>query len=112
MNIPRLTIGLAVSLAATLYLLACMLPGEPAGGRVHFTFDFEPPYRVPLAGAGQPPIRIAAEGQVLQNPNYRLESLEPTRVRVDPTGRGLQGIARGTAAVRVSYSTATGIVDT
>jgi Tol biopolymer transport system component len=112
MNVPPRTFGLAASVASTLYLLACFLPGEPDGGRLLFTFDFEPPYRVPLAGDGPPPIRIAADGQVLQNPNYRLESLEPSRVRVDSTGRGLQGIARGTAAVRVSYPTPSGTLDT
>lgn len=112
MNVPRLTFGTAVSLAATAYLLACFLPGEPDGARLLFSFDFEQPYRVPLAGGGQPRIQIAADGQVLENPNYSLESLEPNRVRVDPTGRGLQGIVRGTTAVRVSYSTATGTLDT
>lgn len=102
-----------VSLAATLLLTTCVLPGEPSDAeRVTFELDFEQPYRVPLAGAVQPPIQIAADGRVLQAPSYRLESLDPSLVRVDQTGHELQGIARGTATVRVIYTTATGAPDT
>ncbi len=92
---------------------ACFLPGEPSGaGRVTFELDFAQPYRVPLAGAGQPAVKITADGQPLSGPNYHLESLNPTVVQVDPTGRGLAGMARGSASVRVVYETATGAPDT
>jgi Tol biopolymer transport system component/uncharacterized protein YjdB len=87
---------------------ACFLPGEPSGtGRVTFELDFAQPYRVPLAGAAQPAVKISADGRVLSGPNYHLESLDPGVVQVDPTGRGLAGVARGTASVRVVYETAT-----
>ena len=92
---------------------ACFLPGEPSGsGRVTFVLDFAQPYRVPLAGDTQPPVKITADGQVLSGPSYHLESLDPGVVHVDPTGRGLEGLARGTASVRVVYETATGAPDT
>lgn len=102
-----------VSLAATLLLTTCVLPGEPSDAeRVSFELDFDQPYRVPLAGAAQPSIQIAADGRVLQAPSYRLESLDPSLVQVDPSGRGLRGIDRGTATVRIIYATATGSPDT
>src|SRR5205823_1139374 len=99
--------------AAVLYAIACFLPGEPSGaGRVTFVLDFPQPYRVPLAGAAQPTVEITAEGQPLTAPPYHLESLDAGVVRVDPTGRSLEGVARGTASVRVLYETATGAPDT
>jgi len=92
---------------------ACFLPGEPSGpARVTFVLDFTQPYRVPLAGGVQPLVKITADGQALTAPNYHLESLDPGVVRVDPTGRGLEGVTRGTASVRVVYETATGAPDT
>jgi Tol biopolymer transport system component len=102
------------SLAATLLLLTtCVLPGEPSGAeRIEFQLDFALPYRVPLAGTVEPAIRITAGGQVLTNPRYRLESLDGGVLRVDATGRGLEGLARDTASVRVIYQTATGASDT
>jgi uncharacterized protein YjdB len=99
----RRQLTLVVLLAA-----ACFLPGEPSGaGRVTFELDFAQPFRVPLAGAAQPAVKISADGRVLSGPNYHLESLDPGVVQVDPTGRGLAGVARGTASVRVVYETAT-----
>jgi uncharacterized protein YjdB len=92
---------------------ACFLPGEPSGaGRVTFELDFAQPYRVLLAGAAQPAVKISADGRVLSGPNYHLESLDPGVVQVDPTGRGLAGVARGSASVRIVYETATGAPDT
>jgi Tol biopolymer transport system component len=99
--------------AAVLYAIACFLPGEPRGaGRVTFVLDFSQPYRVPLAGAVQPSVKITVDGQALSAPNYHLESLDPGVVQVDATGRGLEGVARGAASVRVVYETATGAPDT
>jgi len=112
-TVPKYANPVALLAVAALYVTACLIPSEPSDARrVVFTFDFEQPYRVPLAGVAQPSIQIAADGQVLQGPNYRLESLDPSLVRVDPTGRGLEGIARGTATVRVIYATANGSPDT
>lgn len=107
-------VKLAVLLAAAMLLeTACILPGEPSGaGRVTFVLDFEQPYRVPMGGSIQPPIAIAADGHVLQNATHRLESLDPSLVRVDPAGRGLEGVTRGSDSVRVVYETATGAPDT
>jgi TolB protein len=103
----RASVGLAALYGA------CVLPGEPSGAeRIQFTLDFPVPYRVPLAGTVEPTMTITAGGQPLGNPHYRLESLDPGVVRVDPTGRGLEGAARGTASVRVVYPTATGAPDT
>jgi uncharacterized protein YjdB len=100
------------SCIAAVYV-ACVLPGEPSGAeRIQFTLDFPVPYRVPLAGTVEPTIGITARDQVLSNPHYRLESLDEGVVRVDPTGRGLEGVARGTASVRAAYPTATGAPDT
>jgi len=99
--------------AAAVYAIACFLPGEPSGaGRVTFELEFAQPYRVPLAGAAQPGVQISADGQVLAGPHYHLESLDPGVVQVDPTGHGLEGVARGSASVRVVYETATGAPDT
>jgi uncharacterized protein YjdB len=99
-------------LAAALYVVACFLPGDPSGERIEFQLDFAVPYRVPLAGTAEPTLRITAGGQALSNPPYRLESLDHGIVRVDPTGRGLQGVVRGTTSVRVVYETATATADT
>lgn len=101
------------SVVAALYVGACFLPGEPSGGeRIEFQLDFALPYRVPLAGTAEPAIRITAGGQALSNAHYRLESLDEGVVRVDPTGRGLEGAVRGTGSVRVVYQTGTGASDT
>jgi len=124
----RLATALAVSAGAlaAIYVAACVLPNGPSdAGRVQFTLDFPVPYRVPVAGVVEPLITISADGQVLTNPSYRLESLDPSIVRVvgssgdttspppiDPAGRRLQGVARGTTSVRVVYQTATGAPDT
>lgn len=98
---------------AALYGAACFLPGEPSGAwRVSFALEFPQPYRVPLAGAAQPTLQITADGQVLSAPHYHLESLDPTIVRVDAGGRELEGVRRGTAAVRVVYETVSGAPDT
>lgn len=113
MNVPRLKLGLAAMPAATVYLLACVLPSEPSdAGRIGFRLDFQFPYRVPLAGSGEPVIAIVADGRVLQNASYRLESLDPDLVGVDASGRRLEGVGRGPGAVRVVYTTAVGAVDT
>lgn len=102
-----------VSLAATLLLTTCVLPSEPSGAeRIEFQLDFALPYRVPLAGTAQPAIQITAGGEALSNARYRLESLDEDVLRVDATERGLEGVARGTASVRVVYQTATGAPDT
>jgi len=99
-------------LAAALYV-ACVLPGEPSGAeRIEFRLDSPLPYRVPLAGTVEPAITITAGGQALSNPHYRLESLDGGVLRVDATGRGLEGLARGMASVRVIYQTATSAPDT
>ena len=124
----RLATALAVSAGAlaAIYVGACVLPNGPSdAGRVQFTLDFPVPGRVPLAGVVEPRISISADGQVLKNPAYRLESLDPSIVRVvgssgdtispppiDPAGRRLQGVARGTTSVRVVYQTAMGAPDT
>src|SRR5947207_15579697 len=95
-------------MVVSLLAAACFLPGEPSGaGRVTFVLDFAQPYRLPLAGTAQPPVQISADGQRLSGPSYHLESLDPTVVQVDPTDRGLEGVARGTASVRAVYGTAT-----
>lgn len=106
-------LGLSLGLLAATYVAACLLPGEPsAGERIGFRFDLEQPYRVPLAGSRVPAIAVLADGRVLQNAKYRLESLDTTVVRVDVTGRRVQGVTRGPAAVRVVYETAMGTSDT
>ena len=111
----RLSTALAISTGAlaAIYVAACVLPAEPSGAeRIQFTLDFPGPYRVPLAGVGEPPIMISADGQVLANPSYRLESLDSSVVRVDSTERRLFGVTRGTASVRAAYPTAIGTADT
>jgi TolB protein len=124
----RLAAALPVSagVLTAIYVVACVLPNGPSDAvRVQFTLAFPVPYRVPLAGVVEPLITISADGQVLNNPSYRLESLDPSVVRVvgssgdstssppiDPAGRRLQGVARGTTSVRVVYQTATGAPDT
>jgi Tol biopolymer transport system component len=111
----RLATAVAVSAGAlaVIYVAACVLPNGPSdAGRVQFTLDFSTPYRVPLAGVVEPLVTISADGKVLNNPAYRLESLDPSVVRVDSTERHLLGVARGTASVRVVYQTATGAPDT
>src|SRR5256886_10983432 len=86
----RSQVTLVVLLAA-----ACFLPGEPSGaGRVTFVLDFAQPFGVPLAGAAQPLVKITADGQVLSGASYHLESLDPTVAQVDPTRRGIEGVAR------------------
>jgi Tol biopolymer transport system component/uncharacterized protein YjdB len=106
-------LALSVGVLATMYVAACVLPGEPSDAeRIAFQLGSTLPYRVPLAGTAEPTIGITAGGQPLSNPHYRLESLDGAMVRVDPTGRTLQGMARGTASVRVIYETATGMPDT
>lgn len=111
MKISKLFLPGAAALAAV--HIACFLPGEPSGhGRVTFVLDSAQPYRVPLAGAIQPAVKITADGQALSAPNYHLESLDPGVVRVDATGRGLEGAARGAASVRVVYETTTRVSDT
>jgi uncharacterized protein YjdB len=103
----------SVGVLAAVYVAACVLPGEPLGAeRIVFQLDSTLPYRVPLAGTAEPTIGITAGGQPLSNPHYRLESLDGAVVRVDPTGRALEGMARGTASVRVIYQTAAGTPDT
>jgi len=107
-------------LAATLLLATCVLPGEPSSAdRVVFTLPFAQPYRVPIgspdsmrAHAVFPQIGATANGEPLANPLYRLESDNTSIVRVDPSGQGLQGVARGTAHVRVFLTTALGAPDT
>src|SRR5205823_6893621 len=90
----RSQVTLGALLAAASSAIACFLPGEPSGaGRVTFVLDFAQPYRVPLAGAAQPSVKITADGQALSDPNYHFESLDPAVVHVDPTGRGLEGVA-------------------
>jgi len=90
-----------------------MLPGEPSGAeRIRFRLASPSPYRVPLAGVAEPLIAISADGQVLKNPAYTLETLDTTVVRVDSTERRLLGVKRGTADVRVMYLGATGTPDT
>jgi uncharacterized protein YjdB len=106
-------LAVSVGVLATVYAAACVLPGEPSGAeRIAFQLDSTLPYRVPLAGTAEPTIGITAGGQPLSNPHYRLESLDGAVVRVDPTGRALEGMARGTASVRVIYQTAAGTPDT
>ena len=110
----RLSTALAVSAGAlaAVYVAACILPNGPSdAGRVQFTLDFPVPYRVPLAGVVEPLITISADGQVLNNPSYRLETLDAGIVRVDSTERRLLGVVRGTAAVRVTFLGATGTPD-
>lgn len=107
--------ALAVSVAvlATVYITACMLPGGPSDAeRIQFTLDSVTPHRVPLAGVVEPLIEISANGHVLRNPRYRLETLDAGIVRVDSTQRRLLGVMRGTAGVRVTYLGATGTPDT
>jgi len=105
--------GLSAALLAATYVAACLLPSEPSdAGRIAFRLDFELPYRVPLAGSVEPPISILADGRVLQNARYRLESPDANLVRVDSTERRLQGVGRGPASVRVLYQTAMGTRDT
>src|SRR5438477_2514816 len=124
----RLATALAVSAGAlaAIYVVACVLPHSPSyAGRIQFTLDFPVPYRVPLGGVVEPRITISADGQALENPSYRLESLDPSKVRVvgssgdttspppiDPAGRRLQGVARGPTSVRVVYQTGMGAPDT
>jgi uncharacterized protein YjdB len=106
-------LALAVSVVATVYVAACMLPGGPSdAARIQFTLDSLAPYRVPLAGVLEPLITISADGQVLTNPSYKLETLDAGVVRVDSTKRRLRGLMRGRAAVRVTYLGATGTPDT
>jgi Tol biopolymer transport system component/uncharacterized protein YjdB len=102
----------SVGVLATVYVAACVLPGEPSGVRIRFSLDSAGPYGVPLAGVAEPPITISADGHVLTNPPYRLETLDAGVVRVDSTERRLLGVMRGTAAVRVTYLGATGTPDT
>src|SRR2546430_16755511 len=90
----------SVGAVATVYAAACVLPGEPSGVRIRFSLDFTGPYRVPLAGVAEPIIAISADGQVLRNARYRLETQDAGIVRVESTQRRLLGVARGTAAVR------------
>jgi Tol biopolymer transport system component len=100
-------------IGAALYVVACILPAEPSGTEgIEFQFDFALPYRVPLAGTAEPTLSITAGGRALRNPHYRLESLDQGIVRVDGTGRGLEGAMRGTASIRVVYQTAAATVDT
>ena len=102
-----------VGVLATVYVAACVLPGEPSGAeRIQFALASPSPYRVPLAGIVEPLIAISANGHVLTNPSYRLETLDADVVRVDSTERRLLGVVRGTAAVRVTYLGATGTPDT
>jgi len=90
-----------------------MLPGGPSeAARIQFTLESLGPYRVPLAGVFEPLIRISADGQVLTNPSYKLETLDAGVVRVDSTKRRLRGLMRGRADVRVTYLGATGTPDT
>jgi uncharacterized protein YjdB len=106
-------LALSVSVLATVYVAACMLPGGPSdAARIQFTLESLGPYRVPLAGVFEPLIRISADGQVLTNPSYKLETLDPGVVRVDSTKRRLRGLMRGRADVRVTYLGATGTPDT
>ncbi len=105
-------LAVSVGVLATLYVAACMLPSEPSGVRIRFSLDSAGPHRVPLAGVVEPSITISADGQVLKNPSYRLETLDAGIVRVDSTKRRLLGVVRGTAAVRVTYLGATGEPDT
>ncbi|MGH7568061.1 MAG: hypothetical protein ACREL9_03675 [Gemmatimonadales bacterium] len=113
---------LAASLVAAGALTTC-LPSEPSGPE-RIGFKFAASYRVPVAGVVTPLIRITADGQVLKNPRYRLESLNPevvlvTTVPADSAAppsdtwafRSLVGVARGTATVRVVYEAATGAPD-
>jgi WD40-like Beta Propeller Repeat/Bacterial Ig-like domain (group 2) len=107
-----------LALAAPLLLATCVLPGEPSN-HVVFAFAFTQPYRVPMGRpdsmrphAASPQISATANGEPLTNPPYRLESSNPSIVRVDSSGRGLQGVARGTASVRVVLATALGAPDT
>src|SRR5947207_911883 len=82
--------------------------------------DCPQPFPVPLSGETLdraphtvvPPVTIPAAGDALPNPSYHLESLDSPVVRVDSTGRGLFGQARGTDSVRVVYPTPTGTPDT
>ncbi len=106
------TLAVFFGVLATVYAAACVLPGEPSGVRIRFSLDSTGPYRVPLAGVAEPLITISADGQVLKNPSYRLETLDAGVVRVDSTERRLRGLMRGTAAVRVTYLGATGTPDT
>jgi len=107
-------------LAATLLLATCVLPGEPSSAdRVVFTLPFAQPYRVPIGSPDSirahpvfPEIGATANGDPLDNPRYRLESENTSIVRVDSSGRGLQGVARGPARVRVFLTTALGAPDT
>jgi len=113
--IMRRSTALAVSVGvlASGYVAACMLPGEPSGAeRIRFRLASPSPYRVPLAGVAEPLIAISADGQVLKNPAYTLETLDASVVRVDSTERRLLGVKRGTADVRVMYLGATGTPDT
>src|SRR5882762_7770106 len=106
-------------LAATLLRATCVLPGEPSN-RIVYSFLFDQPYRVPIgtpdttirAYAVVPRIAATANGTPLNNPQYRLESSNTNIVRVDSSGRGLRGVARGTAHVRVVLETALGAPDT
>jgi len=107
------TLAVFFGVLATVYVAACILPGEPSGvQRIQFTLDSATPNRVPLAGVFEPLITISADGQVLRNPAYRLETLDAGVVGVDSTERRLLGLMRGTAAVRVTYLGATGTPDT
>ena len=107
-------------LAATLLLATCVLPGEPSSAdRVVFSLPFAQPYRVPIGSPDSmrahpvfPEIGATANGEPLDNPRYRLESDNTTIVRVDSSGQGLQGVARGLAHVRIVLATALGAPDT
>ena len=103
----------SVGVLAAMYVAACVLPGEPSGAqRIQFTLDSATPNRVPLAGVFEPLITISADGRVLRNARYRLETLDADIVGVDSTERRLRGLMRGTAAVRATYLGATGTPDT
>src|SRR5436309_15008657 len=90
-----------LSLAVTLLLATCVLPGEPSN-RIVYDFLFDQPYRVPIGTpdstirgyAAFPRITATADGTPLNNPRHRPESSNANIVRADSSRRGLQGFAR------------------
>src|SRR2546430_12041103 len=92
--------AVSVGAVATVYVAACVLPGEPSGVRIRFSLDSTGPYRVPLAGVAEPLIAISADGQVLKNPSYRLETPPAGAAGVGSTERPPLGETRRAAGGR------------
>ena len=106
----RSATALAVSagLLAAVYVVACVLPNGPSdAGRVQFTLDFPVPYRVPLGGVVEPLITISADGQVLKNASYRIETLDAGDVGYIPQGFGhsIENIGSAQCRILIGFNT-------